>query len=299
MSYHTPVLLKAAIDALNIKPMGTYIDATFGGGGHSREILKFLDKKGCLLGFDQDEAATDNVPCDERFIFVRSNFKYIPNFLKFHNIDKVDGLLADLGVSSHHFDTPDRGFSFREDGPLDMRMNQKASLTASRWLMETSEDNLARAFRLYGEIGNWKKLAHHIASKRLNSGLVTIGDLLNMVSPFIDQRNSKKDLAKIFQAIRITINDEMGALQKLLVDSAKLIKPGGRLVVISYHSLEDRMVKNFLRTGNIEGITAPDIYGKNDTPFKQLTAKPIVPTEEEIANNPRSRSAKMRVGIKN
>jgi len=296
--YHIPALLHETIDGLNIRPDGVYVDVTFGGGGHSKEILNHLGKNGKLLGFDQDEEAYNNRPDDERFIFVRSNFCYITNFLKYHGIEQVDGILADLGVSSHHFDSADRGFSFRFDGDLDMRMNKKSTLSAEQIINTYSEEKLADLFYNYGELNNARKLASAIAKARAQNRVTTINQLLDILQPFFKFEREKKDLAKAFQAIRIEVNDEMGTLKDLLMQVPGVLKPGGRLAVITYHSLEDRMVKNFVRSGNMEGKLLKDFYGNIQAPLKAINNKPIVPTDEEVQTNPRARSAKLRVAEK-
>jgi 16S rRNA (cytosine1402-N4)-methyltransferase len=297
-TYHIPALLHETIDGLHIRPDGVYVDVTFGGGGHSKEILNHLGKNGKLLGFDQDEEAYNNRPDDERFIFVRSNFRHITNFLKYHGIEQVDGILADLGVSSHHFDSADRGFSFRFDGNLDMRMNKKSTLSAEEIINSYSEEKLADLFYNYGELNNSRKLASAISKARAQNKITTINQLLEILQPFFKFEREKKDLAKAFQAIRIEVNDEMGTLKELLTQVPELLKPGGRLAVITYHSLEDRMVKNFIRSGNMEGKLQKDFYGNIEAPLKAINNKPIVPTDDEVQANPRARSAKLRVAEK-
>jgi len=296
--YHTPALLDETIEGLNIRPDGIYVDVTFGGGGHSREIMNHLGEKGKLLGFDQDENAYANRLDDKRFIFVRSNFRYISNFLKYHGIDKVDGILADLGVSSHHFDSAERGFSFRFDGQLDMRMNEQSTLSAERVINTYAEDKLADLFYYYGELTNSRKLASAIVKARAEKPVTTIQELMVILQPFFKFEREKKDLAKAFQAIRIEVNNEMGTLGELLTQIPNLLKPGGRVAVITYHSLEDRMVKNFVRSGNLEGTLEKDFFGHVHTPLKAINNRPIVPSDDEIAANPRSRSAKLRVAEK-
>ena len=297
-TYHVPVLLKESVDGMNICPNGTYVDVTFGGGGHSREILSRLEKDGRLLGFDQDEDAERNIVDDPRFIFVRSNFRYLHNFLRYHNIEKVDAILADLGVSSHHFDDSERGFSFRFDGALDMRMNKRAGLTAADVVNTYAEERLADIFYLYGELKNSRKLASVIVKARANGQIKTIGEFLEIIKPLFGREREKKELAKVFQALRIEVNQEMEALKEMLTAATEALKPGGRLVVITYHSLEDRMVKNIMKTGNVEGKTTQDFFGNLQTPFKLVNNKVIVPDEEEIERNPRSRSAKLRIAEK-
>ena len=298
LTYHVPVLLKESVDGMNICPNGTYVDVTFGGGGHSREILSRLEKDGRLLGFDQDEDAERNIVDDPRFIFVRSNFRYLHNFLRYHDIEKVDAILADLGVSSHHFDDSERGFSFRFDGALDMRMNKRAGLTAADVVNTYAEERLADIFYLYGELKNSRKLASVIVKARANGQIKTIGEFLEIIKPLFGREREKKELAKVFQALRIEVNQEMEALKEMLTAATEALKPGGRLVVITYHSLEDRMVKNIMKTGNVEGKTTQDFFGNLKTPFKLVNNKVIVPDEEEIERNPRSRSAKLRIAEK-
>ena len=298
LTYHVPVLLKESVDGMNICPNGTYVDVTFGGGGHSREILSRLEKDGRLLGFDQDEDAERNIVDDPRFIFVRSNFRYLHNFLRYHDIEKVDAILADLGVSSHHFDDSERGFSFRFDGALDMRMNKRAGLTAADVVNTYAEERLADIFYLYGELKNSRKLASVIVKARANGQIKTIGEFLEIIKPLFGREREKKELAKVFQALRIEVNQEMEALKEMLTAAMEALKPGGRLVVITYHSLEDRMVKNIMKTGNVEGKTTQDFFGNLQTPFKLVNNKVIVPDEEEIERNPRSRSAKLRIAEK-
>ena len=298
LTYHVPVLLKESVDGMNICPNGTYVDVTFGGGGHSREILSRLEKDGRLLGFGQDEDAERNIVDDPRFIFVRSNFRYLHNFLRYHDIEKVDAILADLGVSSHHFDDSERGFSFRFDGALDMRMNKRAGLTAADVVNTYAEERLADIFYLYGELKNSRKLASVIVKARANGQIKTIGEFLEIIKPLFGREREKKELAKVFQALRIEVNQEMEALKEMLTAATEALKPGGRLVVITYHSLEDRMVKNIMKTGNVEGKTTQDFFGNLQTPFKLVNNKVIVPDEEEIERNPRSRSAKLRIAEK-
>ena len=298
LTYHVPVLLKESVDGMNICPNGTYVDVTFGGGGHSREILSRLEKDGRLLGFDQDEDAERNIVDDPRFIFVRSNFRYLHNFLRYHDIEKIDAILADLGVSSHHFDDSERGFSFRFDGALDMRMNKRAGLTAADVVNTYAEERLADIFYLYGELKNSRKLASVIVKARANGQIKTIGEFLEIIKPLFGREREKKELAKVFQALRIEVNQEMEALKEMLTAATEALKPGGRLVVITYHSLEDRMVKNIMKTGNVEGKTTQDFFGNLQTPFKLVNNKVIVPDEKEIERNPRSRSAKLRIAEK-
>lgn len=298
LTYHVPVLLKESVDGMNIRPNGTYVDVTFGGSGHSREILSRLEKDGRLLGFDQDEDAERNIVDDPRFIFVRSNFRYLHNFLRYHGIEEVDAILADLGVSSHHFDDSERGFSFRFDGALDMRMNKRAGLTAADVINTYEEERLADIFYLYGELKNSRKLASVIVKARADRQIKTIGEFLEIIKPLFGREREKKELAKVFQALRIEVNQEMEALKEMLAAATEALKPGGRLVVITYHSLEDRMVKNIMKTGNVEGKSTQDFFGNLQTPFKLVNNKVIVPSEEEVERNPRSRSAKLRIAEK-
>ena len=297
-TYHVPVLLKESVDGMNIHPEGTYVDVTFGGGGHSKEILGRLGDKGILLGFDQDEDAEKNIVHDPRFIFVRSNFRYLENFLRYHNIEKVDSVLADLGVSSHHFDDSERGFSFRFDGKLDMRMNKRAGITAADVINTYEEERLANIFYLYGELKNSRKLASVIVKTRAAGQIETIEEFLSIIKPLFGREKEKKELAKVFQALRIEVNQEMETLKEMLQSATEALKPGGRLVVITYHSLEDRMVKNIMKAGNVEGKTEQDFFGNLQTPFKLINNKVIVPNEDEIEKNPRSRSAKLRIAEK-
>lgn len=295
-SYHVPVLLQESLEGMNITPEGTYVDVTFGGGGHSRGILRRLGAEGHLYGFDQDADAEQNIPADSRFTFVRSNFRYLYNFMRYHQVaGEVDGLLADLGVSSHHFDDQERGFSFRFDGDLDMRMNTRAGKTAADIVNTYTEEALADVFYLYGELKISRKLAAVIAKSRAVKKITTIGELLEVVKPFIGKDKEKKFLAQVFQALRIEVNDEMRALKEMLQGTLKVLKPEGRLVVITYHSLEDRLVKNFLKTGNFEGKAEKDFFGNVNSPFRLVNTKVIVPTDAEIERNPRSRSAKLRI----
>lgn len=298
ITYHVPVLLKESVDGMNIQPEGTYVDVTFGGGGHSKEILSRLGKNGKLLGFDQDEDAEKNIVNDKRFIFVRSNFRYLHNFLRYHNIDGVDSILADLGVSSHHFDDSERGFSFRFDGKLDMRMNKRAGITAAEMVNTYEEERLANIFYLYGELKNSRRLASVIVKSRVDKKIETIEDFLAVIKPLFGREREKKELAKVFQALRIEVNQEMETLKEMLLAATEALKPGGRLVVITYHSLEDRMVKNIMKTGNVEGKQDQDFFGNLNTPFRLVNNKVIVPDENEIARNPRSRSAKLRIAEK-
>lgn len=296
--YHIPVLLQETVDGLNINPDGIYVDVTFGGGGHSREILSRLSPKGHLYSFDQDEDAEQNIIQDNRFTFVRSNFRYIKNWMRYYGIEQVDGILADLGVSSHHFDAQERGFSFRFDAPLDMRMNQKAQRTAADILNEYSEAQLADLFYLYGELKNARKITAAVVKNRNNQRIETTGDLMNIIKVFFERDREKKELAKVFQALRIEVNQEMQALKEMLTASAVLLKAGGRLSVLTYHSLEDRMVKNLIKTGNVEGHVEKDFFGNTNAPLKMVNNKVIIASEEEQTRNPRSRSAKLRIAEK-
>lgn len=297
-TYHIPVLLEESIDGMNIQPGGIYVDMTFGGGGHSKEILRRMDKHSRLFSFDQDEDAERNIVNDERFTFVRSNFRYLHNFLRYYGVEKVDAILADLGVSSHHFDDSERGFSFRFDGNLDMRMNKRAGITAADIVNTYEEERLADLFYLYGELKNSRKLAATLVKARSSKKIVTIGDFLDIVKPLYGREREKKELAKVFQALRIEVNQEMEALKEMLYAATEALKPGGRLSVITYHSLEDRIVKNVMKTGNAEGKSVQDFYGNVQSPFRLVNNKVIVPTEEEIIRNPRSRSAKLRIAEK-
>ena len=297
-TYHIPVLLAPAVDGLDIRPDGVYVDVTLGGGGHTREILRRLGPGGRLLGFDQDEDAERNIPDDARFTFVRSNFRYLHNFLRYHGIDRIDGLLADLGVSSHHFDDSQRGFSFRFDGALDMRMNKRAGQTAADVVNTYDEERLANVFYLYGELKNSRKLATAISRARAQAPIATIGQFLDIVKPLFGREREKKELARVFQALRIEVNHEMEALREMLLAAAGALRPGGRLAVITYHSLEDRLVKNLMKTGNVEGKVEKDFYGNVQTPFRLVNNKVITPDEDEVARNPRSRSAKLRIAEK-
>ena len=296
--YHKPVLLKESVDGLDIKKGGVYVDVTFGGGGHSREILSRLDPTARLFSFDQDADAENNIVDDERFTFVRSNFRYLKNWMRYYGIEHIDGLLADLGVSSHHFDDETRGFSFRFDAPVDMRMNKRAGQTAADVLNTYSEEKLADIFYIYGELKNARKIASAVVKARVTKPIKTTSDLLSVVEPLMAKDRQKKDLAKLFQALRIEVNREMEALKEMLAAAVELLKPEGRLSVITYHSLEDRMVKNVMKTGNTEGRMEKDFFGRSSSLIKQLHGKPIVPTAQEQNDNPRSRSAKLRVAEK-
>lgn len=297
--YHVPVLLEACIEAMNIHPDGTYVDVTFGGGGHSKEIIKHLSEQGHLYGFDQDADAEQNIPQDEaRFTFVRSNFRYLDNWMRYHEVEGIDALLADLGVSSHHFDAEERGFSFRFDASLDMRMNGRGGITAADVLNKYSEEQLANIFYLYGELKNARRIASAVVKTRATQSFVRIQDLLDVVKPLMGRDREKKDLAKVFQALRIEVNHEMDALCDMLNAALKNLKPGGRLVVLTYHSLEDRIVKNFMRAGNFEGKVEQDFFGNRKAPLKAINNKVIVPDDDEQQRNPRSRSAKLRIAEK-
>ncbi|MDD3787575.1 MAG: 16S rRNA (cytosine(1402)-N(4))-methyltransferase RsmH [Petrimonas sp.] len=296
--YHTPALLQESVDGLNIHPDGVYVDVTFGGGGHSREILARLGPKGRLYAFDQDVQAYANRIDDNRFVFVRSNFRFLKNFLRYYGEEQIDGVLADLGVSSHHFDDPERGFSFRFPGDLDMRMNQSAQKNAAQILNEYSEEQLARVFFLYGELKNANKIASSIVKYRNESDIARVDDFVKLLEPYTYKDREKKILAQAFQALRIEVNNEMEALAEMFTQSLAALKNGGRLSVISYHSLEDRLVKNFFRSGNLEGNVEKDFFGNVITPFQLINRKVIIPSEEEQKNNPRSRSAKLRIAEK-
>ena len=297
-TYHVPVLLNESIEGMNIQPGGFYVDVTFGGGGHSKEILRQGDETIRLFSFDQDEDAERNIVNDKRFTFVRSNFRYLYNFLRYHGVESVDGILADLGVSSHHFDDSERGFSFRFEGKLDMRMNKRAGMTAADVVNTYEEERLADIFYLYGELKNSRKLASSIVKARATKPIVTIGDFLEIVKPMFGREREKKELAKVFQALRIEVNQEMEALKEMLSAATEALKPGGRLVVITYHSLEDRIVKNIMKTGNATGKTEQDFFGNTQTPFRLVNNKVIVASDEEVNRNPRSRSAKLRIAEK-
>lgn len=282
---------------MNIMPKGIYVDVTFGGGGHSREILSRLGEEGHLFGFDQDADAERNIPDDVHFTFVRSNFRYLWNFMRYHGVEQVDAVLADLGVSSHHFDTEERGFSFRFDTRLDMRMNAREGKTAADVINDYDEEHLAEIFYLYGELSNGRQLAHAIVKARMTRAIRMTGDLVDATHRLFERDREKKELAKLFQALRIEVNDEMDALKEMLSAATDLLKPGGRLVVLTYHSLEDRLVKNLMKTGNVEGRVVQDIYGNAPTPYR-LVGKVIVADKEEQQRNPRSRSAKLRIAEK-
>lgn len=309
--YHVPVLLKESIDGLAIKPDGVYVDVTFGGGGHSREILRRLGSNGHLYSFDQDADAEQNVlepeqdgngarrfVDDARFTFVRSNFRYLRNWMRYYGVDHIDGLLADLGVSSHHFDDESRGFSFRFDAPLDMRMNRRAGATAADLVNNDTEQELANIFYLYGELRNARRIAALLVKARSQNPIATTAQFMAAVEPAFHREREKKDMAKVFQALRIEVNHEMSALAEMLAAATELLGQGGRLSVITYHSLEDRMVKNVIRAGNVSGSIEKDFYGSIQSPLKAVNNKPIVPDEDELQRNPRSRSAKLRIAEK-
>ncbi len=300
--YHVQALLPETLEALDIRPGGIYVDATYGGGGHSRAIMERLAPGlgGRLYSFDQDLDAVERAPSDlPGFTMVYSNFRFITNFMRYYDVDGVDGVLADLGVSFHHFDSPERGFSFRADGPLDMRMNRSAGRPASVLLREISEESLADIFKIYGELQQARRMARAIVKAREGGeDFATVSSLLAVVRPLIDPRKEKKELAQVFQALRIEVNDEMGALRELLEGALKVLRPGGRLAVITYHSLEDRMVKNFFKTGDFAGKVDKDFFGRVNAPLRPLGNRPVTPSDGEIDRNPRSRSAKLRVAVK-
>ena len=312
--YHVPVLLKESVDGLNIKPGGIYVDVTFGGGGHSREILSRIGSKGHLFSFDQDADAENNIfesedndinntdtqkarrfVDDSRFTFVRSNFRYLKNWMQYYGIEHIDGLLADLGVSSHHFDDESRGFSFRFDAPLDMRMNKRAGKTAAEIINEYDEEQLADLFYLYGELKNSRRIAATLVAARKQAFIATTSDFIRAVEPLFSREREKKDMAKLFQALRIEVNHEMTALKEMLTSATALLTHGGRLSIITYHSLEDRIVKNVMKTGNIEGKVNQDFFGRIESPYKLINNKVITPSEDELSINSRSRSAKLRI----
>lgn len=300
MTYHVPVLLHESVDGMNIGEDGVYVDVTFGGGGHSREIYSRLPEGAHLYSFDQDADAEKNAEGfdDDKFTFVRSNFRYLKNWMRYYGEECIDGLLADLGVSSHHFDDSERGFSFRFDGMLDMRMNQRAGKTAADIVNTYDEKQLADILYLYGELKQSRKIASAIVKARAQKKIETIGDFIEVVKPFFRNEREKKDLAKVFQALRIEVNHEMDALRDMLKAATEMLRPGGRLVVITYHSLEDRIVKNLMKTGNVEGKEDKDFFGRVNTPFKLVNRQVIVPSDEEQERNPRSRSAKLRIAEK-
>lgn len=297
--YHIPALLEECLQALDLRPEGTYVDATFGGGGHSRAIVDRLSDDGHLYSFDQDDEAVERAFSDPRFTMVYGNFRFLKNFMRYYGVDSVDGILADLGVSFHHFDDSNRGFSFRFDGKLDMRMNRRAEHTAA-WILENyPEEQLANIFTLYGELRQGKNMARAIVQRRQSGTPVdTVEALIETVNRYISPKKEKKELAMLFQALRIEVNGEMQALEQFLTQTIEVLRPGGRLAIITYHSLEDRLVKNFIRSGNFTGNVQRDFYGRADVPLKALSNKPIVPSEAEVERNPRSRSAKLRVAVK-
>ena len=297
--YHVPVMLNECVEALDIKSSGTYVDVTFGGGGHSKAILNKLGEKGTLVAFDQDEAARNNIPNDTRFIFIDQNFRFLKNHLAYQDVLPVDGVLADLGVSSHQFDTDDRGFSFRfDDAPLDMRMNASQKNHAAEILNSYTEEQLADLFYYYGELKNARQLAHAIVAYRSGNKLATVGDLKSALADYAPKLKDYKFWAQVFQALRIEVNQELEVLKQLLQQSAQVLAPHGRLVIMSYHSLEDRLVKNFINTGNFEGETQKDFYGNIIRPFSPVSKKAITATDDEVATNPRARSAKLRIAEK-
>ena len=297
-TYHVPVLLKESIDGLNIHSGGIYIDVTFGGGGHSKEILSRLDDNSHLYSFDQDADAERNIIANNRFTFVRSNFRYLENWMRYYGVEHIDGLLADLGVSSHHFDDETRGFSFRYDAPLDMRMNNRAGKTAADILNDYAEEQLSDTFYLYGELKDSRRLAKAIINARQQHRIETTGQLCTIIEGILRAEHEKKDMAKVFQALRIEVNHEMDALREMLNAATRLLKDGGRLSIITYHSLEDRIVKNIMKTGNLDGKMEKDFFGNTKSPFKLVNNKVIVPSDEEQMINPRSRSAKLRIAEK-
>ena len=296
-TYHVPVLLQESVDGLDIQPDGVYVDVTFGGGGHSKEILSRLSPKGHLYSFDQDADAEKNIVNDDRFTFVRSNFRYITNWMQYYGVEQIDGLLADLGVSSHHFDDETRGFSFRFDAPLDMRMNKRAGQTAADVLNNYTEEQLADVFYLYGEMKNARRIAKAVCDYRREKSLQTTADLAEVIEPLMRSEREKKDMARLYQALRIEVNHEMDALHDMLRGATRLLREGGRLSVITYHSLEDRIVKNVMKAGNVEGKVEQDFYGRVTSPFR-LVNKVTIPSDEEQQRNPRSRSAKLRIAEK-
>ena len=298
-TYHVPVLLNESIDGLALKSGGIYVDVTFGGGGHSREILSRLTGGARLFSFDQDADAENNIPADaEGFTFVRSNFRYLKNWMRYYGIDHIDGLLADLGVSSHHFDDAERGFSFRFDAPLDMRMNKRAGMTAADILNTYDEEQLADVFYIYGELKNSRRIAAAVAKARTEKKIATTNDFMDITAPLFKREREKKDMTKLFQALRIEVNHEMDALKEMLLAATELLAPEGRLSVITYHSLEDRIVKNIMKAGNAAGKVEQDFFGRIQTPFRLVNNKVITPSDEELEKNPRSRSAKLRIAEK-
>lgn len=305
MEYHVPVMLNECLEGLQIRPDGIYVDVTFGGGGHSKAILKQLGTKGHLYSFDQDPDAEKNISPSENFTFIRSNFRYLKNWMRYHGVKHIDGLLADLGVSSHHLDDAERGFAFRFDAPLDMRMNTRAGKTAADILQDADEQELTRIFTLYGELRQARRMAQAIVKQRQQKAIATTGDLMAVVKPMINPKAEKKELAQVFQALRIEVNHEMQALEEMLNAATELLTPpdkngenAGRLVVMTYHSLEDRIVKNVIRSGRADGQVEKDFYGRVIAPLKAVNNKVIEATEEEVERNPRSRSAKLRIAEK-
>ena len=298
MAYHRPVLLSESIEGLNIKPKGIYVDLTFGGGGHSREVLTQLGNKGSLIAFDQDADAEENLPDDKRLTFIMANFRYLKNFLRYHEIAQVDGILADLGISSHQIDKPERGFSFKTNTELDMRMSNLSDTTAARVLNELEERELTRIFRTYGELSNARRIASTIVAARKSDPIKTTGDLEQALGNLVPKHKSSKFLAKLYQALRIEVNQELEALEEMLVQTLDALAPGGRLVVITYHSLEDRLVKNYMKSGNLQGDIEKDFFGKPLVPWKLINRSVIVPTEDELKENNRARSAKLRIAEK-
>lgn len=299
MVYHIPVLLKESVDGLDINPDGVYVDVTFGGGGHSREILSRLGDNGHLFSFDQDADTENNIVDDPRFTFVHSNFRWLSNWMRYYDIEHIDGLLADLGVSSHHFDDAERGFSFRYDAPLDMRMNREGGKTAAEIVNDDTEEHLADIFYLYGELRRSRQIAAAIVKARQRKPILTTQDFLQVVDPLFRREKEKKDMARLFQALRIEVNHEMQALSEMLTSATRLLAKGGRLSVITYHSLEDRMVKNIMKSGNVNGKVEEDpVYGRKASPYNLVNNKVIVPSDEEVERNPRSRSAKLRIAEK-
>lgn len=296
--YHIPALLDACMAGLAVQPDGTYVDVTFGGGGHSRAILERLGDKGRLYAFDQDEDACVNRIEDNRFTFVRSNFRFLKNFMRYYDVDSIDGLLADLGVSFHHFDASERGFSFRFDGALDMRMNRRARTTAADIIESYTQEQLSDIFYLYGELRSARKIAGAVVSARRVQKIDTTTRLVEVVSPYIDKRQEKKELAQLFQALRIEVNQEMEALRRMLLSACELVRPGGRIAILTYHSLEDRLVKNFFKTGNFEGRVEKNFFGRIESPLRPVNNKVIVPDDDEVIRNPRARSAKLRIAEK-
>ncbi|REJ85011.1 MAG: 16S rRNA (cytosine(1402)-N(4))-methyltransferase RsmH [Bacteroidetes bacterium] len=295
-TYHEPVMLQESVDALRIRPDGVYVDVTFGGGGHSNRILELLGSKGRLVVFDRDEDAAANVIRDNRLVFVRHNYRYLYQFMRYYDFLNVDGLLADLGISSYQIDEASRGFSIRQDAPLDMRMNRLSGMTAADVLNQYSEEELLKVFSAYGEVHNSKTLAGRIVRERMVSPISGIADFRKMIAPVADKKNETQYYAKVFQALRIEVNDEMNSLKEMLSQCIRVLKPGGRLAVITYHSLEDRVVKNFISKGKFHGELEKDLFGNiSGTPFQSVVKKPVTPGEEELKKNPRSRSAKLRI----